>query len=60
MAANEQQQTEKTKALVAELESYKQNLRAAAEEYDLERKRDNSYRAAGYRDMAALPAGAIQ
>ncbi|MGO9255280.1 MAG: anti-sigma factor family protein [Bryobacteraceae bacterium] len=49
VAASEQQQTERTRALVAELESARQKLMLAAEEYDLNVKRQGSYQAAAYR-----------
>jgi anti-sigma factor RsiW len=50
VAASEQQQTEKTQALLAELESTRQKLILAAEEYDLNVKRQGSYQAAAYRN----------
>ena len=57
--SSNRQQTVKIRQLVAELETYKQTLRAAADEYDLDRKRDSSYRTLAYRDLATV-AGAVR
>jgi hypothetical protein len=52
VAASEQQQTEKTRALVAELESARQKLTLAAEEYDRNLKRQGTQVALNYRSSS--------
>jgi anti-sigma factor RsiW len=49
VAASEEQQMVKARQLVAELESYKRTLQAAAADYDLDLRRNGGVRAAAYR-----------
>ena len=50
VAASQEQQTVKTRQLVSELEAYRQTLKAAAEDYDLNVKRNSALMASWRRD----------
>ncbi|HTX38403.1 MAG TPA: hypothetical protein VME43_25425 [Bryobacteraceae bacterium] len=59
VGASEQRQVEKTRALVAELETARQRLSLAAEEYDLNSKRQIEQRGAMYH-LASAPVEGVR